>query len=264
MAIGEWELAGSQRLAARDAYLRPSVIDETKQEFLGIRYYLCGRYFQRDGIRLHRVVYETNYGPIPKGMHVHHVNNDRSDNNPENLEIMDPSGHLAHHGNENRGLHSRRWRSGHGARVLKLAAEWHRSEEGRKWHRRHYERMGHLLHERRYEKQCEICGSSYKTADEKSRFCGRSCKAAERRRSGIDNEKRSCLYCGGAFTVNRYSRTATCSRSCSEKARREGIDFYETRHCNNCGSEMRLSKGLAGNKVYCGHRCRAEAHRSGS
>ena len=49
------------------------VISSTVQRFNGVSYYLCGKYFQRRGVRLHRMVWEYHNGKIPQGYHVHHV-----------------------------------------------------------------------------------------------------------------------------------------------------------------------------------------------
>ena len=53
------------------------VISSTVQRFNGVSYYLCGKYFQRRGVRLHRMVWEYHNGKIPQGYHVHHVDDDR-------------------------------------------------------------------------------------------------------------------------------------------------------------------------------------------
>lgn len=46
----------------------------------------------RDGkpkyFRVHRLVWEAFYGPIPKGMQVNHINEDKTDNHLENLNLM--------------------------------------------------------------------------------------------------------------------------------------------------------------------------------
>jgi len=55
----------------------------------------------------HRLVWIQNYGDIPEGMVVHHVNGDKMDNRIENLELMENRAHSrmhaetgVHHGTE--------------------------------------------------------------------------------------------------------------------------------------------------------------------
>lgn len=45
----------------------------------------------------HRVVAHDHFGPIPLGCQVHHVNRDRSDNRPANLQIVTPEEHGEEH-----------------------------------------------------------------------------------------------------------------------------------------------------------------------
>ena len=48
-------------------------------------------------VRLHRVIYELEYGTIPDKHHIHHVNEDRLDNRIENLECLSSSEHQKRH-----------------------------------------------------------------------------------------------------------------------------------------------------------------------
>ncbi|MGL5904871.1 MAG: HNH endonuclease signature motif containing protein, partial [Cetobacterium sp.] len=107
--------------------MNPIIASKTKQIFNGKPYYLCGKYFQNDGERLHRTVYAYHKGPIPKGFAVHHIDEDRSNNNISNLMLMRSGEHTSHHH--------------HGKskpmpeETLNAAAEWHGSEEGLVWHK---------------------------------------------------------------------------------------------------------------------------------
>lgn len=45
----------------------------------------------------HDLVWERHNGPVPIGMHVHHVNEDKLDNRIENLALLDPTMHKRSH-----------------------------------------------------------------------------------------------------------------------------------------------------------------------
>ena len=91
-------------LGTKRWYPDPVVVSETVQEYRRVRYYLCGKYFQHKGKRLHRVVWSDAYGPIPKkGFCIHHVAGDRTDNRVKSLQLL-PKGHHV-------SLHSRKPRN---------------------------------------------------------------------------------------------------------------------------------------------------------
>lgn len=48
-------------------------------------------------IKQHRIVWESQHGPIPKGWCVHHKNGIKHDNRIENLECMPHGAHTIHH-----------------------------------------------------------------------------------------------------------------------------------------------------------------------
>ena len=185
-----------------------TVISPTIQEFQGLRYYLCGKYFQRDGVRLHRVVWENEHGrPVPVGYHVHHDDEDKTNNQPDNLVLVVGGVHVSHH------------QTGHQRGVTEAAREaakeWHGSPEGRAWHRRHYAGTKDALH-RHQQYECENCGKRYEAEiTGKNRFCSNGCKSQARLRSGVDDVDRVCVECGKVFRVNRYYKKKTCAQPCA-------------------------------------------------
>ena len=45
-------------------------------------------------LAVHRVEYEAFYGPIPDGMQVNHIDEDKTNNNLDNLELTTPKGNI--------------------------------------------------------------------------------------------------------------------------------------------------------------------------
>lgn len=48
---------------------------------------------EHQGKLLHRLMYETAYGSIPKGFIVHHIDGDKTNNEPSNLMLLSKSNH---------------------------------------------------------------------------------------------------------------------------------------------------------------------------
>ena len=76
------------------------------REHWGVRYYLNveGYFIACNGSLLHRVIWEEAFGPIPPNHDIHHVDDDRHNNDIANLESMTHSEHSRHHGLKQRKL----------------------------------------------------------------------------------------------------------------------------------------------------------------
>lgn len=178
---------------------------------------ITNRYF-RAWIPLHVYVWEMYYRrPVPDGYVVHHIDGDPTNNDIENLFAMPASEHMRLHVSERYDIDRLRQLAAIGREHAKA---WHGTPEGRRFHAE----IGKLTWEGAYEvrKACESCGREYTTwnlAECRSRFCSNKCKSAWRRRTGFDNEQRTCPYCGASFTVNKYARTTHCSRVCANRHR---------------------------------------------
>lgn len=130
--------------------------------------------------------------------------------------MMTQSEHMRLHGSELTETQKQQKRDNLSEKVRPKASEWHKGEEGREWHKLHYEKMKECLYEKK-KRECLNCGKTYYSA--KGTFCSNACKSAYRRKLGIDNETRKCVYCGKEFTVNKYSKSTHCSQSCVNRSR---------------------------------------------
>lgn len=156
-----------------------NVVSDTIQEFNGKRYYLCGNYFQRKGVRLHRVVWEATNGAVPTGWHVHHLDHNKRNNNLGNLELSPQADHLSHHANTPERLVAKR------EHMLKTmipkAAEWHRSDEGRRWHSENAKASAAKWVP--VDLVCEVCTASFQSVKKTTKYCSAKCGDTARRRA---------------------------------------------------------------------------------
>ena len=126
-------------------------------------------------IRLHRAVYEYYYGKIPNGYHVHHVDHDKANNDPDNLIALSRSDHLKLHEDELTCEQREARVENIVSHAVPAAVAWHKSEEGRAWHLAHYEQMKDALHRRAWH-VCDHCGRDfYGLANGTVRFCSNAC-----------------------------------------------------------------------------------------
>ncbi len=196
------------------------------QYFNGVTFYLkqpgyfkaCFKKFGRT-VYMHRFVWEHYNGPIPEGLHVHHIDHDRANNAIENLTLITAAEHTAMHGRE-------RWQDP-GYRVEALehltsinasAKAWHSSPAGTEWHSRN----AIAAWERRVPDRlvCAHCGDGYLGFKNMARagYCSQSCTGMARKKTGVDDETRVCVVCSTEFRTNKYGKTKTCSQACSTQS----------------------------------------------
>lgn len=199
---------------------RTIVHSDTKQEFNGKLYYKCGRYFSRSANkgekRLHRIVWEYHKGKIKDGMQIHHVDEDTSSNDIENLDIISASDHTKLHAkSESRMNHARQL----GKKYQHRTKEWHGSPDGLQWHKQHYQKTKDAMHIKTI-RECSFCSNKHETEAKKEHaFCSNKCKTAYRRESVLDNESRECIKCARKFQANKYSTRKNCFKCSPAKSR---------------------------------------------
>jgi hypothetical protein len=81
------EKKGIRNLKGELRELKPS---KKKTGYLYTNIYWGKKLTERASLRIHRVVYETFIGIIPEGFVVDHINDIKSDNRLENLQLLTP------------------------------------------------------------------------------------------------------------------------------------------------------------------------------
>lgn len=191
--------------------------------FDGVPYRLVskGRYYlsqsttnegRRGAKGLHVAIWERFSGQkVPKGYDVHHKDGNTFNNEFDNLECLSRSEHR-----KTVNLKTERVRK-HLDDIRHLATDWHRSEEGREWHRKHSKQPKGCTKKC----VCLCCGEEFLSKKSNAKFCSRKCET-KYRYDNSPREERFCAVCGAKFTtfVGPYRRSAvTCSRKCSARLR---------------------------------------------
>lgn len=188
----------------------------TRDEDTG--YYLCSSKSDNGSRkRMHVYVWEYYNGSVPAGYHVHHKDEDKSNNDISNLELKMGTEHLSFHGKEKFEKNMDKALK-HLEEIRPMTKDWHRSNQGHEWHKNHYEKMKAKLYQKQNFK-CLVCGKEFESTQVNSKFCSNNCKSQYRRTEGIDNIEMECVVCGKRFVKNKYSKTETCSRQCGAKLR---------------------------------------------
>lgn len=177
-------------------------------------YYLSSKNINGKRKRLHVYVWEKNNGPVPKGCHVHHLDENKDNNSIENLKLLSASDHEYFHGKE-RLKKNKEWNAKFQQEGQKHAKEWHKSKEGHEWHKKQYQLTKNKL-QKKYKKICICCGKEF-LGSYKAKYCSNNCKSKARRATHKDDEERICIICGKSFKTNKYSKAKTCSKECRVK-----------------------------------------------
>lgn len=182
-------------------------------------YYLAS---QKPRKRLHICVWEYYNGEIPKGYQIHHIDMDKRNNDISNLQMMTRQEHMKYHGENMREETKEKLRKNLIENAIPKSKEWHRSEDGRKWHSDH----GKKAYEKRGLNKycCTYCGKEFETrhiyGEGINTFCSNNCKSAYRRKMGFDDVTKICECCGKEFIENKYHKNKKC-KDCRGKNNRK-------------------------------------------
>ena len=167
---------------------------------------------------LHRVVWEDNFGEIPNGFHIHHIDGNKDNNEISNLEMINAHDHLSNHSKANFEA-NREEITNRLLEAQELAKSWHKSEEGREWHSKHGKAVFSKISELEFE--CVNCGNKFKSKNRHARFCSNKCRSAFRRKLHVDDVERRCEVCGTVFITNKYSKRRFCSWRCGREGNKD-------------------------------------------
>jgi len=158
-------------------------------------------------LRLHRQIWEDNFGEIPKDYHIHHKNGDFSDNSIDNLECIHKKDHHKIHFDTEKQvahLHKNRWK----------ANLYHKSEKGRK--RCSEISKENWLNRKPIERNCVICEKKFLTKNlTGTKYCSQKCRS----KAGYEKNfiKVICVICKNEFKTQKIKNriAKTCSPECS-------------------------------------------------
>lgn len=167
-------------------------------------------------IRMHRFVWLCEKGEIPKGYDVHHIDHDRSNNVISNLELLTKSQHRKTHFEEMSEEDKQVRRDIMNKKARPAANEWHKSDEGKKWHSEMVKKAwedGRLGKKQKF--TCEICGKEFEAIYKPGhKFCSGAC-SQKFLRQNQPIVKRICIVCGKEYECKQNSLSKTCSKHCS-------------------------------------------------
>lgn len=202
----------------------------TTYRLMGTRKYYLSQSTTNSGRRgaqsLHVAIWEHFSGQkVPPGWHVHHKDGNTFNNDFDNLECLPAEVHRKF---------PKLWvdrdrQSEHLSEIRPLAAEWHHSEEGRRWHSDNARRSWEKKTPRTF--TCHMCGKDFESKNHTATYCSPGCQQKFWRESKDRPTVRvTCVMCGTLFETkamqHKDQHRKTCGRKCQSAAmlqKRNGI-----------------------------------------
>ncbi len=188
------------------------IVDDKHQRFNSNIYFKDSNGHYRRYIPLHRDVWQYYHGEIPESHCIHHIDENKANNDISNLQMMS----MAEHCN----LHNQK------GRVKKICPVC-----GKEFELKFpsYEvnccspTCASKIRSKRkpsVEKICPICGKSFRliSPSKKQTYCSKNCAAKVTGRKKATPTTRTCPYCNKTFTVrSASSKQVCCSHECATK-----------------------------------------------
>lgn len=189
------------RMVAHQRYFRPHIADA------------------RRGVQaLHQEIWKQANGPIPEGYEVHHKDGDPLNNVLLNLELLTRAQHARVHQERGDFVCTSKQRR-HLARVRPLAAAWHSSPEGMRWHKQHG--IDVFRDQPKTARLCAECGTQFNATHSDAKYCSVRCQGRARRKDPDQYVEMACEICKTPFRIFKCElsranrpRQRTCSRTC--------------------------------------------------
>jgi hypothetical protein len=208
-----------------------------------------------DGKRkwLHQFIWQEVNGEQPSGFDIHHIDGDKGNNSISNLKLISRSEHQQLHGKEYFSNNTEAALQ-HLEVIRDKAKEWHKSPEGRKWHKKHRETIADKILAKDKVRACAQCGSTVMShLKTKNVYCNRACEFKFIQEQGkINGKDFKCKQCGCTF--KHYKEKATCSAECKNKyaSSRRKIHNYV---CNFCNVAFTRDRKLKEGREFCSVSC---------
>jgi len=190
------------------------VIDDHTQVFNGEKFCLCKDGHLKNTQAIHQRVWRYNYGEVPKGYEIHHIDHDKTNNDISNLQLMTRGEHQAHH--NPKGSTRKKLQTfvcevcGKEYQAYKCGSNRFCSSLCRSRYRQQNET---------FSKTCPQCGKKFETyRSNNATYCSHACAMDAKRK--YQPEKRICPICGKEFTTVAYKNQRFCSVSCANKGRK--------------------------------------------
>ncbi len=183
------------------------------RKYFGKRFYQDKKGYWVNSMPIHaqRWVWINHYGAISEGMDIHHKDSDKSNNEIDNLELINRSDHLKKHWQEgNFDLDQRR-------KQLSEARLWLKTPQGKKTQSDKTKKSWEKRKLNPYKKICLGCDKEFETYQKWAKCCEPNCYVKWRRKNKIVFIAKKCWICGNIYYIEKSSKIRTCGKECGIK-----------------------------------------------